>query len=338
VTSDIINARNRKGTTVEKLLTAGAFRGSADEISRMKDGAGMFLVNLIGFMLINLIAVHKHVTYRGKFDHTLFVRFLKICVVALLTVSCQEGTTRAEVSAKIIPWQIDLRAPTFQAIDLTRDFHRNSRDQNPNLTFHTIESVRVAQQMLENLPEMEKNDDKIEEVGKIIGNALASWLVTDEMLSFVRLNPPFDRLNNNVRMGKIETENYYWFSIAVEVKDVKIAVIGVPQEGLVEVCIICPYDRLDEFNELAHYYLNLSENDKAFDDYRPTRISMTAMGDLGIDSSSYETEGYIIKIGVPGRSGVVRSFTREFITDDEKVVELTTIEFSISMECSSPGP
>ncbi len=261
--------------------------------------------------------------------------------LSLLSVSCGEVLARAkdtsllgetEDAEKTVPWTAWDDIMTVigpQPIDLITN-GPESRDPGLLIAFHATYFTYSSLKWPDQCPEIERTDERIDKTAFALSQAFTPWVITSELISLARMNSEHDFLDNTFRMGNINSVNYDWFSLAAQFDDARLVVVGLPDEGLIEVCIIDDYIGLDEFNDLAHYYFNISENENAINDYRPTRFAWTASyGPSLVDVFSYETVGYIIKIGEGKHTGVVRSYTREFVNDTGEIFELTTLELSL---------
>lgn len=263
--------------------------------------------------------------------HINILLILASFALSLLTVSCGEVPARAEKTVPWTAWDDIMTVIGPQPIDLiTNGGNPESEDFRPLRVFHATSFTYFPLKWPEQCPEIERTGGRIDNVTFALTQAFAPWLVTDDLTSLARMNPAYDYLGNTFRMGSINSVNYDWFSLAAQFDVARLVVVGLPDEGLIEVCILDDYIGLDEFNDLAHYYFNISENENAIDDYRPTRFAWTASyGPSLVDVFSYETVGYIIKIGEGKRTGFVRSYTREFINSNGEIFELTTLELSL---------
>lgn len=262
--------------------------------------------------------------------------------ITLLTVSCSEvpasakdtslpGETEDTVEAvSWTAWDDYLTVIGPLPIDLITNGFLESENTLPITVYHATQFTYIPLELPELLPELERTAEKVDNVTFALTQAFVPCLVTDDLISLARMNPAYANLDGTFRMGRINSVNYDWFSLSAHIDDARLAVVGLPDEGLIEVCIIDDYIGLNEFNDLAHYYFNISENENAVDDYRPTRFAWTpAFGPGHADPYSCETVGYIIKIGEGKRTGVVRSYTREFINGKGEIFELTTLELSL---------
>ncbi len=253
-------------------------------------------------------------------------------VAAMMMISCSESPTRAEEFVDIVPWKVDVRVPGLQLADLFPDVSSPIRVEPNYISFHVTQAVETPQVYSDQMLALEMTDERQDEVRRALERVFPSWLVSDKVLALVRLDSLDSSefwIDSTMHMGDLKGGYQYWFSLAIRVDDVRIAVAGVPEAGLAEACILADYKSIDEFDQLAHQYLNLSEDEKAEDDYRPTRGLSTASGLICVDSGSWRTEGYRIRVEEEYRKGRVRSFTRDFSSPDGGQT-LTTIEFNLS--------
>ena len=265
--------------------------------------------------------------------------FLLAGAMACSIASCSSHPSFAMDSPQVKPWEVEYTGTHELAIladlyDAPGEPVKGFRDW----FVHPINTLFWADnpQQLPGLAGMDlraapMNELSRNEIKEALTVTLSPWLVTDQVLGMVVIRNAALLSPRSLRNDITYRSSPYWFTLTMEVQDARIIVIGDPGNRATETCIIADYSDQSQFDELAHTYLSLSDDQSAQPDYRPIHYRMTQGGNLFVNQEGdWGYDGYIIKVDDNGRVGKVRSFTRTYQRKDYTGEDtLTSIEFSL---------
>ena len=262
----------------------------------------------------------------------------QVCVVqcvlsaCFLLISCQ--TYGEDDTHSIVPWNMPYASASLETGDAypLAGGLENEMDRRR----HPLERLwGFAMGSFErDIPVIERTPSIQSEMRESFEASLAQWLTSDDVIGMADLLPIELAGGDGWTIETRDSTATYWYNLTIETEGAKLLSMGLPTDGLVEGFILVEYDDIDEFNELAHFFLNIPEYCKAEPDYRVVRLRYTSSstGPVYAYPEDWDYGGYIIRFSDGNREGVIRSATRDYAFPDLRGndTDLTSIEFTFS--------